>query len=472
MYTLIDAVGNAEEEARGAALEDRMRYAKFMQCAERFAVDNGLIASGPHATRLLLGSEKEPLPVALDSFQYEFYSGRAVPHARALGDALYAADPQGLGHYTTVKTKIEDYRFVVEVDGRDLVTITALPVYRGVRTADVLVPLRRPAQFAVGPNGPPLALPCAGPDIQLLAVYSALCNPAEAGKWGALLGTEADLRRLFGPAMRTKIDRLPASGGAEDEPPNEPGKRLRQALFTHYVPGPGRVLIGPLAVALLTGAREPGRAGGDASRPQVVSVGSVEADTREIAALGERVKVEVQWDVHDPKIPGDMRMRRLTVYAVVAGRREPVMNVYNSAEHELIPFLRVKNKHVSHDKKDAHYKIGTPFVLLRFRLVDMWIIQVLLRMGKLQQPYAKSMLRSMLADYETVAAHYEKLLTSGVPDLPARLMPTEDYIGRLEDLELAMKRKAEANTRFFPPYMPAARREPTDHTTIEQSRTG
>src|SRR5262245_54073200 len=123
MYSQLDAVGDAEARAESVALEDRMRYKAFVEAAERFAAANGLVVGGPAATRLLLGDPGDPAappPVGLDSFQYDFYSGRAPALARALGDAMYDLDPQGLGHYTTVLTKVPGYHLTVAVDGRDL----------------------------------------------------------------------------------------------------------------------------------------------------------------------------------------------------------------------------------------------------------------------------------------------------------------------------------------------------------------
>ena len=164
MYEGFDVIAAAEEEARATALKDRLRYRKFVEAAERFAAANDLIVSGGSATRLLLadggpGSGRpRPPEVGLDSFQYEFSSGQAVSGARALGDALYAVDPQGLGHYVQVLTKIAGTVFTIEVDGRLMFTVTALPVYRGVKTADVVIPSTRPAQFAEG-----VKLACMGP---------------------------------------------------------------------------------------------------------------------------------------------------------------------------------------------------------------------------------------------------------------------------------------------------------------------
>lgn len=495
MYTQLDVVADAEGRAQSAALRDRERYQKFVEAAEQFAAQNELIVGGASATRLLLGA-----PVALDSFQYDFYSGQALSAARALGDALHAVDPQGLGHYVTVLTKTAGHFFVIEVDGRAMFTVTSLPVYRGVRTADVVIPSHRPARFAKGAE-----LACTGPEIQLMGVYAALCNPDKAGAWGGLLATEARLRALFAGEIRAKIAQAVARTGGGAPPRTE----LVRALYREFVAGPDRVLVGKAAAALL-GGRPPG-----GERIQVVSVMPLEREAAAVAEIGKRHGVEVQWVVNDPKIPTDPRLRRMTLYAVQGhapgARREAFMDVFNAAAHELIPFVtagaamaprggRDAGRRFEHrrgprradadegaapgradrGRRDrgrdrgergdhgawappAGTKLGTPFVLLRFRLADMWTIQVLLQMGAINAAFAKETLHDMLQDCEAVAAHYTRVLDGAAAnpeEAAAQLLPLANYVGRFGDPDIALKRAAPA--RFFAPYVPAAGARPRE----------
>ena len=80
------------------AFNDRMRYKKFIEAGEQFAAKHKLIVCGDAATRLLLGGHlgdvESPPEIGLDSFQYNLFSGHAITHARALGDAMYQLDPQ------------------------------------------------------------------------------------------------------------------------------------------------------------------------------------------------------------------------------------------------------------------------------------------------------------------------------------------------------------------------------------------
>ena len=168
-----------------------------------------------------------------------------------------------------------------------------------------------------------------------MSVYASLCNPDKAGDWGNALATEGGLRALFTKEIRAKISEAvsrperPRVGG------RDPAQRigLFRDLYGKFVAGPDRVLIGRGALAIA--AREDPRD----ERIQVISVSPLEAEARAVASLGKERGFEVQWTVNDPKVPTDPRLRRLTLYLVAEGRREPIMDVFNAAEYELVPYL-------------------------------------------------------------------------------------------------------------------------------------
>jgi hypothetical protein len=497
MYTQLAVLPDEEARAEALAMLDRIKYRKFMEAAESFAIENELIVGGPGATRLLLGSPRDPSlppPLTLGSFQYDFYSGHAPRMARALGDRLYQQAPEGLGHYVAVITKVPERHLSIEVDGRPMFTITSLPEYRGIRIADVVIPTRRHAQFVsrVGEQAPP-QLACMGPELQLIDLYAALSNPSRAGDWGAFLATEVRLRALFQEEIRGKL----AAALAKPVPEVRGGRssqraNLYQIVYDKFAAGPSRVLVGSAAIALTVGmgANAIGKSNREYDRPfdrlfdrlldhrlQLVTAEDLEAEVGELVRLAHVKGIELQWTLNDPKIPVDPRLRRLTVYITgdASSRREPVLDLYNAAAHELVPFVTLQGLRTGGARgmrgtqgaprepwrPPAALKVGTPFVVLRFRLVDIWTMQVLVRMGSITPAYAEGVLREMLADYELMAASYETALKRAARDAAraaAELMPASSYIGRLEAPELAARRAAQSRpgARFYSPYLPAA----------------
>ena len=454
MHTRLDAVEDAQCRAETEAFNDRMRYAKFIETGERFAEKQGMIVGGAAATRLLLGDKDNPPEIRLDSFQYDLYSGQALQHARGLGEALYQSDPDGLGHYTAVITKVTDYFMSVVVDGRPLFNVTALPQYRGARARDLIAPCERPAQFAKGVDGAPLRLLCVSPEVQLIGVYGALCNPANAADWGGHLATESALRALLD--KRALGGRKRAAGGPPAAGPA--GARLFRDLLNKYAAGPSRVLVGPVAIALLLAGDTP--AGG---RLQVVTASRLEGDAREITALAAGSGAEVSWSIDDPKVPAEPRLRRLTVNVVVGGRREPIIEVYNAAAFDLVPYTTPDiHGRPGPEPPPRSLKIGPPFVLMRYRRVDLWSPRVLGRMGVGPAGAAAAAAAAILSEFGAVAAHYEAVAAGAARDPEAaahRLLPPAAYIGRLEEPELALRRTAQnlPGARFHSMFFPASR---------------
>lgn len=474
MYTVLDVVGNAETHAEAAAFEDRMRYAKFVEAAEHYAAAHDLIVGASSATRLLLGDPTGsgvPPPIGFDSFRYEFFSSAAPTHAKALADALYEVDPTGLGRYVTVRSKVPGNLLAVDVDGRDMFALMALHVRRGVRMADVMIPSRRPAQFAKDAAGRPLQLLCAGPEVQLMEICAALCCPARAPDWGELLTAEAGTREIFKREIGPKLAGV--VGGAPDREYvgageyGRGGARARlYSLMLSWAAGPSRALIGSVAVAALAGT-PPRR--GPASHLQVVSASRLETEAAELTALAQRAAVEIQWTISDPNIPTAPRLRRMSVHAVIDGARELMLDVFNAAEYELVPYVLISSpiaiggrRGQQHDNAPPPWptglKVGTPFVLMRFRLADMWTMQVLLKMNVVDAKFTKAVLNAMLSDYTAAAAVYEAKLAR-VPTEPAvveQLLPIENYVGRFEEADIALKRAVQnaADVKFFAPYMP------------------
>lgn len=476
MYTHFDILEVAKTHAKVTAIKDRMQYIKFIEAGEKFAADHGLIIGGSAATRLLLRSEPD-----IDDFQYNLFSDSIVTHARELGNILYAIDPQGLGHYTTVLTKIIKYLLTILVDGRELFILTVLTAHRGIKTSDVLIPSECFAQFAKNEDGTPLKLLCVGPEIQLINIYNSLCNPLNASSWGDLLLTESKLRFIFNQEVKLKIETAinRIEGGREGGRQGGPADiHFYRILRDKYANGPGRVFIGPAAIEILTGKKVAG-----SERLQVITAGQLDGDAQEILDLAQSIDITISWKIDDPKLPLISHIRRMTIHVIKDEQKEPILDVYNSAAFDLIPYFtapptsqikkQLSTAHVKRlaNRKHTRYvqqdpgpplslKIGTPFVLMRYRLIDLWIIQILMKMGAININYAKIVLNNIVSGYEIAASHYESILNNNDTEAVAiKLLPMSTYIGRLENPELVVKRASKIlqKTKFYPPaYYPAA----------------
>jgi hypothetical protein len=106
--------------------------------------------------------------------------------------------------------------------------------------------------------------------------------------------------------------------------------------------------------------------------------------------------------------------------------------------------------------QSAALRIGSLFVLMRFRLVDLWTLLLLSKLGAADKAFAGAVLREILDDYEAAAAHYERLVRGDAARAAAQLLPAA-FVGRAEDAVLEQKMEALRRPgRRQEPFMPAA----------------
>jgi hypothetical protein len=408
MYRHLDVVGAAEKLASAKALEDRALYRPFLSAAEEFAAETGLIVSGAAARLLLLSAPA----ASVTDYRYDFFTDRGFAHARELTDRLYQVDPDGRGHYTTLITNVPHFNWSILIDNRLMFTVTALPVRHGVATRDLISTVSRPALFTSA-----LSLLCTSYDLALIELYRDICDPLQM----------ADVPSLLALATQVRAE-LAAPAGKPAPPPAHPAgalNKLRQRLVDEFIPGPGRVQIGQAAV---TGERDAARCG----RLQIVSAEDLDREAAAVVALGAGTGYTLASHVEDPKLPGNSRLRRLSVYVQGAQGRTPLIDIYNCAQFELVPF-----------------------VLMRFLLIDLWFTRLHVAQNRATVDWLTHLFREAARQSERAlaAAEFESLIGAA------------DYIGRAETVEVALKRTAQAALKasdggrphFYVPYMPAAK---------------
>jgi len=431
MYESLDAVGIAVASAEGAAQKDREKYAPFLGAGEAYAREHRMIVGGDGATRLLLG--RSP---GIGDYHLELHSPRALADARALADKFYGLAPEGLGHYAQVVTDTPNREFTVVVDERPLVKVKALAPYRGANPLDMILPEKKPGSFSKG------ELLCMGAEIQLYATYAALCDPARVGEWGALLEAEKELRRQFDDDAWEKLSgaRAEKAGGRGSAGPSSAG-RLLEALRREYVPKTGHVVVGGHGARALLGGK--GRKG----RLQLVTANTFPEEEEAVRRIATPLGLRVASDANPVTLPGCGRLRQMTIYLAQPGEsRKAILDLYDSGEYELIPSLT---------ERRGGWRVGTPFAIMRYLLVDVWTMQLLHRMGVTKLAFANAKIRELLGVYSEVAAGYERLLAAGKFEeiFPAAV---ERYAGRRVDPVLDAKRRRFAKKgKYYPPYFPA-----------------
>ena len=448
----------AEAGATQTSLKDREQFLPALRIVEEFAKQKGRIVGGNGATLLWtrFKERRSSDPIPLDAYHYILYSPSPLSDGSELARRIYALDPRGLTQYTVCLPRVLELpsgeikmEALVNTGQREIVRIKGLPQFRGVKVYDILAPDKVPLLFTSK-----IKAPCLGPEMQLIGIYRDLCNPSLVGDWKGLLKYEKILREFMLENFRKKITSI--TGGKAARPrgdKTEPGSSGSSVskIIERYISKEGRMVL-----------FQPDNEGRTYTRLRCTSVFSLEEEQETLAELAEQEKEEVQFLVNDPQLPTDRRLRRLTMYRIRkkgSSSREPVLDVYNIANYEAVPYLHLS----SAELKERNFplkssmvislKIATAFGRARFILVDIWTIQLLLKLGSITSEHGQTLLRQLFREFEGI----QFTTAEAFPALP------QHFLGRIEPADLAEKREALAsqkirsmgkNKRKITPYYP------------------
>jgi len=422
MYTLLPIVANAEVIAHDRVLDDRVRYIKFMEAAEQFTLDMHLIVCNNDATRLILKSSTGSDEPDSKSYHYSFYSSHAIKQARELANIMYRIDPDGLGHYATVLTKIPNKLIVVMIDGRELVTFIQLPKYKGVRMIDVIIPTRRPAQFL---HNSQKQLMCVGSDMQLISIYASLCNPENSSLWCDILSDESRMRDIFKSEIVSKIDR--ASKKSHTRGGGSKISVFILDLIDTY--SESAVIIGTIAADILVGDIDV------TQHLQLIMKQDLKQIAEDIASSNN-----IEWKITNLKLPLDDRMEKLIVT-----HNNDIVEIYNIASFTLVPYT-------THHYASSIVMVATPFAIAQFHLIDLWASQVRVHTTKINRKRSKSTMSKIVADYYAAVAIFEKYSADKKYDM---VFPLTSYFGQFADININARRDGVASGKYYPPYLVA-----------------
>jgi hypothetical protein len=534
--TSADTLAAAEWAARIVSKKDRARFDRFFAAIESFARDNDMIVGGLAAVRLLLAIEPpsivgevetppRPRGPDLDAYFLELYSAAPVDDAKALTKKLYELDPDGLGHYAGMLTRVPGKELVISLAGRDLAVVRGLASHKGIRVLDLVLPSVCPGQFVSAAEEPDTTrnksgvqrprMLCFGPELSLMSVVAALCDPSRAAEWSPLLATEAKLRSFYLAEHSARTaEFLKKLGGRRNRPKGPSNRaavkaRLVAALVEILAGIDGRadvaeprVLVGGFSCAPEPMARSeaPGACRAILGRIQLVTPNKMAAEAAAIQTIAARVLAEagahgagIQTLVHNPAIPTDARLRRLTVYLQLGATREPIADIFNAAEYGLVPFVPTRMSLATHGQggsagaetqpqEGAHgselrspsgirIRLGTPFAQMRFQLANIWTMRLQAKLGAVAPEFAETVTGAMLRAYRDAGSALDRKLreiadgfAAADPAGPAGLaelfpVSVDRVVGVFEDESIAKKRAAwaaaESSRVRHGPYYPA-----------------
>ena len=473
MYQEIDIIDIIQEEAKKKIIIDREQYFKFFKIIEKYIFDNHLIVGGLSANQRILNNNNTDI-----NFQYETYSETPNIDAKKLSKLLFDCDSNGLSRYTNVNVKIPLNLYSINVNTRELIIINKLPIIKGIKINQNLIKINM--KFTSSDN----KLLCMGLDIQLIQIYSNLINPATASIWTKLLFDEQLLRKKYIEEFdqdwelfnsdnndnnnsdnndnnnsdnndnNSDNDNNNSDNNSDNNDNNSDnnnadnddntnningGKDKKDILYfkiLEYINNSNRILIGSSAINFLKTKHFNPK-----NRLQIITCNKLEDEAQLLVLLGKKINIQLEWNIGQPRLIDDFYLKKLTIYSLTNHGKKLILDIFNSGSYELISY---KSYNIQINKISLkEVKIGSIYILMKFRLIDIWIIKLLFQISTIEFNYMKKIIKEIQEDYIklNILINTEKLYQL-------------QYIGKYEDKKLVLRRTTDKLIKIAPRYYP------------------
>lgn len=395
----VDQVGLIMDKMETHIYQERLRYSAIYDVIERYISENPRIAvGGSMGVNLLLERER-----TYKDFQYILYTENSLKHANDLTNNIAKCiadlpDDSPIKHIIVkLKSSIPDIKYEIYVDNRPLITFFTLRS-EPVKTYNLLEPVE------VKSFDKKRKLWVLSPETHLLDVYRTLSAPADVGMWEEALIDEQNLFQL----LKGRLDVLGGDDVVEGsaEITQEERTRIENALLENYVIGnKDVVLLGEHALKFLTLSGLPSfQMSSNILNVIAVQTGDELLNTiKQVVQKALNREIPVVAQTRSTNVMQDFRLTRTTIKIGADNEQKEIMYVYNSASFDLIPFNTLtagsKNTKTSDNQTNTQkfIQIGNPFVLMRFLLIDLWMIRWVREMGKINEFFAKKRTRNILS---------------------------------------------------------------------------
>lgn len=360
---------------------------------------------------------------------FNLYTSHPFKHANNLSNELVK--------YTTdvvMQTKISHQEFIIRLDSQ------IIPIINFYKLQKIDSDSKGSKQSSITSSDINIGgynLLLLPPHTELMYIYRKLYSSSYANKWEDLLELEDDIFKSMIDKTKLTPEQVNLSIKATDSPPS---LKLKTIIFNKWCKDKNIVIIGYWAINLLNIniLSEENRDKMHHERLQIISPNPIKNDMLSLELLlAKEMKYKLTYTTNNVDIPHDFRLKKHSIWAVNPSGKFCIMEIYNSAEYELIPYSDISYL-------NGHIKIGNPFVLLRFLFIVYWTIEFIMSIGKLPEQIGND----KLIDIIKLARILRIDINNGFG---------KTFIGSYEDENIADKiRQIESPSHF--PYMPAVKK--------------
>ena len=398
---------------------DRMLYADYFKVIEEFSYANGGIITGNIAIQLLLNT-----PIDRNSFIYDIYFDDAENIARKLTSQLYQIKNEFIDNkYVYMEVAFRGKEIKIYVDTRVVAVIHAparhqqIPITKLMGTNEVV------GHFAKTVNVVPV-------EFLLIDMYRALYSPSNAAEWGDLYETETQLYNLVENSLQSNVLKMVSGGDAT--PPN---KNEIVKILINYMRDSDHILIGDYVA-------------GQNTRMQIISSMDINAIITEFTTAIAQTK-QVKLNHTRAIVTADIRILKYSVFALSKQNQVHICDVYTSAAVEPIPYVDGTGEY-------KNIKIGNPYVLARFCLIDLWSMKLIINQSdvdgnKSKVNWSRMRIKQLLQNYKQIKKNINTAK-------PTALFQLRNYVGIYEDPRKTKRRLFPGYSVFFYPAISAIKK--------------
>jgi hypothetical protein len=349
--------------------------------------------------------------------------------------------------WLSLRTVVAHEEINLFYDGRPIVIFRGINLYKNIPIFKMLVPM--PSKRGIFTEPPLLLLP---PELELMDIYHKLYSPDKAEDWEDLLSMEYNLYEIF---VKRKPE-LIGGGAAVDCTKTIISniETIKRLLVLDFMKNQPLILIGEWALKLIEFG-ETGKSLRDNFEKVQILIDSPIDDFNELLETFLTNVTPYKCTYREEKLHtvDDGRLKKYTFYisgiCTVSGQKteKPFLDVFNSCRYEIVPYRYSEEFNLSKSSEFPNdVKIGNAYVLLRFMLLDIWILRVIKNLGLLTPTILETKISRILAAMEQIK-NIRKL-----NGFISRVFQHDNYLGTHQSLMLYQKNKLLDSK--FPTYVP------------------
>ena len=384
----IDQVGKISAEVEKTLITERERYHNIYLTIEeyisKFKSDerNTIFLGGTMGVNLLFRR-----PRSLDDYTYTIYSENAFIHANDLTniiaetqnvDKAFELNPKDF--VVVLLTKFPYKTYEIHIDNRAMVKIISLNTSdrkNNPKAYDLIKPIEEKTY-----GGHMVSI--LSPEIFLTNIYHTLCSPNLVAEWPTALRNETKLFQL----MKSNT----VTGATEVEQNDKISRKdqslLEQNILSKFINNNSDViLIGEHALRLIND-HDKFVHGNFVMSSLVIHVIADENETYQaVQNIVKNLNLDYSVVKNTRHVPilEDFRLDRTTIK--VGGKE--IIYCYNSSQYDLVPTTKLVSGNSS-------IIIGSPFLLIRFMLIDIWVVRYIESLGMIDSKFAQSRLSNLM----------------------------------------------------------------------------